>query len=233
MPKQLHFFILFTLFLCANSIAQNTNVKSDSNRISIHLREYVKKYKKDTVELFIYTDSNKYEKKYYILNDESKYHYEIISYDDTTIENKGLQYRFKNGKLNSFSYYKNDSTNYKVFGFDGNGKLDILMQNMGQGPDGQKLLFYSNGNVKKISSYKSIKDWSVYQVGSYIEFYENGSIKVSGQYKLEKVKSGSVQREGSFIDSDKLTKFHYESKKTGIWYYYTENGQLEETKIYD
>ena len=33
--------------------------------------------------------------------------------------------------------------------------------------------------------------------------------------------------------SDKLTKFHYESKKTGIWYYYTENGQLEETKIYD
>jgi len=80
---------------------------------------------------------------------------------------------------------------------------------------------YLINQVKGITVYEG----EFYQdcgIGVYIRRYPNGKIKEKGQY---------------FVPQDKnyegLGKAHKCSIKTGEWFYYKENGELEKTVIYD
>ncbi|MCW3121978.1 MAG: repeat protein, partial [Flavipsychrobacter sp.] len=102
-------------------------------------------------------------------------------------------------------------------------------------PTGTWQEFYSNGKPKTIANYTIVLTekgtTSFCLTGTWEEFYSNGKLKVSGHYSAAETKVKDTLTVEDPITEQKVlkvsTRTQYGSVKSGVWEYYSENGELE------
>ena len=131
---------------------------------------------------------------------------------------------YKNGQLESESYYKNGVPDGKCTGYYDNGKIRYVLHYKDGLKEGEHVFYYYNGEVNSVVPYKNDKPHGMYHF-----FYENGALKEVGSFE-HGISTGAYK---SYFEDGKIQiKGNYKNgKESGIWYFYDEYGHYT-TKDY-
>ncbi len=93
-------------------------------------------------------------------------------------------------------------------------------------PDRIDTIYYENGEIFIISSYKNEK-----KNGEYIQFHENGALSVKYYYINDLIVDGKYisYREDSTVMSEGMYK---NGSRKGKWYYYFSNKSISKIEVY-
>lgn len=118
--------------------------------------------------------------------------------------------------------------------YDANGSVEITGSYLRGKPVGSWATYYQDGRVKTEVHYAMITDkdgTNSCMSGEYRDYYANGKLKTLGFYTADRNRYQDTLLVEDPLTGGKLVKTLYKSvytpRKTGLWEYYTDEGELE------